>query len=334
MLFSCILKTCKNSCRKTPHYTHTSAALDFDLPFGHKLFTYDVQVTPEFLTNVMKQFDATQTQENYVVIMGHKPQDCHLVCDLYEARGIKNATPLYWVKPEQYQKGPTKRITQAVEQLMVGYVPNADEVFWCPQHNSQDPRLRENYVEIPSVTTLARDTSGNIINPTEKPPALAQWYFEKWCPRGSWVMVIGAGAGGTVKGAVLAGLNVVAVENDHVQFEALRSELVAWVSKMGEEKKKEKKQTIDEKNDSQTVSPLKKPTSSSSSSGPNSSAPAPVPTECFGCEEKGTDKDPISQCDGCVNFFHVGCLEAEEADADGNVPQPTLCPFCAAKEAP
>jgi hypothetical protein len=50
---------------------------------------------------------------------------------------------------------------------------------------------------------------------------------------------------------------VVVVEKDHVQFEALRSELVAWVSKMGEEKKKEKKQTIDEKNDSQTISPTK-----------------------------------------------------------------------------
>ena len=52
-------------------------------------------------------------------------------------------------------------------------------------------------------------------------------------------------------------LSVVVVEKDHVQFEALRSELVAWVSKMGEEKKKEKKQTIDEKNDSQTTSPTK-----------------------------------------------------------------------------
>ena len=59
-----------------------------------------------------------------------------------------------------------------------------------------------------------------------------------------------------------------------------------------------------------------------------------MPTTWFGCDEEGTDKDPISQCEGCVNFFYAGYLEQEEADKDGNVPQPTLCPMCSAKQAP
>ena len=310
----------------TPHTL--TAALEFDLPFGHDLFTHDVQITPEFLTTVIKQFDATQTQANYVVIMGHKPTDAHIVADMYESRGIKNATPMYWVKPEQYQKGPLKRLTVAVEQVMVGYVPNADGVFWCPSHNSNDPRERQNFISLPSLTTLAKDTAGNTINVTEKPPLFSKWYFEKWCPRGSWVMVVGAGAGGSVKGALLAGLNVVAVECDEVQFQALRSELVAWMEDMGEKKKKEKVKSISAIADSKMSSPLKLPASAAAASSDKSSYEN-KDKECFACEDPPTDeKGDLFKCDNCVKVFHVGCLCKYPAFDQRSDQGPCLCGLC------
>ena len=312
----------------------STAALEFDLPFGHDLFLHDVQVIPEFLTNAITQFDATQTQSNYVVIMGHKPTDAHTVADMFESRGIKNATSMYWVKPEQYQKGPQKRMTLAVEQVIVGYVPNADGVFWCPSHNSADPRESENLINIPSLTTLAKDTAGNIINVTEKPPLLSSWYFEKWCPRGTWVMVVGAGAGGSVKGALLAGLNVVAVECDPVQFHALRSELVAWMEDMGEKKKQEKTKSISATADAKMTSPLKL-TQSGATAAPASSSVENKDKECFACDDPPTnEKGDLFKCNCCVKVFHLGCMVCWPVEDEKYSSTPSICNFCFDKAFP
>ena len=95
-----------------------------------------------------------------------------------------------------------------------------------------------NYFTHPSLLTLAKDTSGNVINVTEKPPELAAFLLGMFCKPGATVLIVGTGAGGCVKGAVKAGLNVVGVENDEKQFNSLFSELNGWVASLAQRRKK------------------------------------------------------------------------------------------------
>ena len=60
--------------------------------------------------------------------------------------------------------------------------------------------------------------SGAPINIHEKPDWLAEELLSQYTRPGQWIVVGGFGAGGDVRGALNAGLNVVAIENDPEQF--------------------------------------------------------------------------------------------------------------------
>ena len=83
------------------------------------------------------------------------------------------------------------------------------------------PEERHNIIMCPSVSKPFLDLQKNIINPCQKPPEVIQFFIERHCLANQKVLVIGAGAGGDVLGALLAGRNVVAVENDRRQFDLL-----------------------------------------------------------------------------------------------------------------
>ena len=95
---------------------------------------------------------------------------------------------------------------------------------------STDPKKRHNYIACKPVSTYARDDDGVVINPCQKPPEIMKWLCSNHLAPGSTVLVIGAGAGGEVIGAVQACCNVVAVEKDKRQFDALQSILVSMVT--------------------------------------------------------------------------------------------------------
>ena len=65
-------------------------------------------------------------------------------------------------------------------------------------------------------------SDGGVVNPTQKPSYIASELAKAFLAPGSTVVVVGAGAGGSVEGFISAGMNVVAFENDIRQVEALR----------------------------------------------------------------------------------------------------------------
>ena len=288
-----------------------------DAPFDFGLFKHDNQITTPQLCAQSKQYDAINTNANHVWVVIHKPRDTNIVMEAMEQRNYKNITQFYWVKPNHYVEGPAKRLTSAVEIGTVGYMADADHVPW---YISDNPRDRANYISMESVLTHARDSAGNTINRTEKPPGLAKWLLGMWCPKGSTILMVGTGAGGCLKGAIMAGLNVVGVENDETQFRQLYSEMNAWVANLEKEKKAVLVKPPPQGKTEKTPAPVK-PIPTQSISAPEEPEPED-PTEnanvCFSCEQAPTEEDPLMACSECSKMCHtINCMVPKPPAADG-----------------
>jgi hypothetical protein len=199
--------------------------------------------------------------------------------------------------------------------MTIGFLPNAAEIVW---NVSGDPRQRHNFISIPSVLTLAKDSAGNIINETEKPPELAAFLCGMFCQKGSTILVIGTGAGGCVKGMLQAGFNVVGVENDEKQYNQLFSEMNSWIARIEKEKDAAEK-------------PLPKARKAKTASDEpvgavedDQNPPEPTQIEsaakegcCFYCDEKETEENPLDVCINCGKHNHMHeCMEDFAATKD------------------
>jgi hypothetical protein len=223
-------------------------------------------------------------------------------------RNYQNLQHVYWYKPGHYVEGPVHRLTPAVSEIItIGFLPSADKIVW---NVSQDPRQRHNFVSIPSVLTHSKDSAGNIINVTEKPPALAAFLCNMFCQKGSTILVVGTGAGGCVKGMLEAGFNVVGVENDEKQYNQLFSEMNSWIARIEKEKE-----------DAEKPVQKQKKVKAASEEPEDAAVDAPKPSEtthvdpsaqegyCFYCDEEETEDNPLDECISCRKENHMhGCM--------------------------
>ena len=300
-----------------------------DYPFGYKIFPQDIQITTQTLVGQSKQFDACNTKGNHSWIAIHKIDDTNIVKEAMLERSYKNLQHIFWNKPNHYVEGPVNRLTPCVEMITVGFTPNSSEIHW---NVSKDPRQRGNIIHLPSVQTLAKDSSGNIINKTEKPPELSEWLFGMFCKKGSTVLIVGTGAGGCVKGAVMAGMNVVGVENDEKQYNQLFSEMNSWVAKMREEKSEPKAKESKVKKGTETTAPAKANTNVATPDPSLNTSMILAEQEgvCFSCDGFPTSDNTLEACSGCGKKNHIkGCMQDVAGEA-GKMDS-LVCSGCAAK---
>jgi hypothetical protein len=197
---------------------------------------------------------------------------------------------------------------------------------------SDDPRLRPNFFSCPSVASLAKDSSGAIINVTEKPPQLAEFLLGMFCKKGANVLIVGTGAGGCVKGALKAGMNVIGVENDEKQYNQLKSEMNAWVARLQKEKEALKQKEIKVKIPAKVSAPKKASVKEDQSSPPDVGTvePAVKDGECFSCEEGAKEGNPLDDCAQCHRKNHVKECMTDVADGQGEG-EMLVCAGCKAK---
>ncbi len=306
-----------------------TAAMYTDSPFGFELFPHDQQITVTSMTNQSKQFDAFNTLSAHAWIVIHKIDDTHIVKEAMENRGYKNLQQVFWHKPGHYVNGAMSRMTPVIEVVTIGCTPNADAIHW---NVPSDPRARPNLFSCPSVLSLAKDSTGNIINVTEKPPQLAEFLLGMVCKKGSNVLIVGTGAGGDVKGALNAGMNVIGVENDEKQFNQLKSEMNAWVARLKTEKEATKAKVAPQPS-APKPSASKKPSGKEDTVAPPANEtiiPAVKDGECFSCDEAAKEGNPLDACSQCKRQNHVkGCMvDVADGEGDGEV---LVCAGCKAK---
>jgi hypothetical protein len=280
------------------------AGLYADLNYGYGVATWDLAITPLFLDNVFKQYDAANTNDNCVVWMWHAPRDTSLVLAAYEARGYVQPIEFYWHKTGHNVAGPKSALTSSVETCMIGYKKNRNDVAW---NCSDDPTERHNFIDYKGVTKMARDDTNNIINPSEKPPYVVCEIIRTNCNRGDTIVIVGPGSGGDIMGAVLAGINVVAVEKDPYQFKSLQAHLTKLAA---EEQEALDKGKIPRGKSSSAPTTAKG--SSSSSSVSMDAHVADVDAACRECKLEFKD-EPKAECYFCNYWHHVDCMTVNHA---------------------
>ena len=253
-----------------------------DLPYDMTHLPWDRQVDFKELDMYLRQVDAVQQAQNFVVIFWHKPRDVNIVYDVFKSRHLQHIQNIYWYKENQYATTAGGQYVSAVEMATIGFYPSATRVANnLPPH----PREKHNHIVCPSVTKFALKEDKTPINPCQKPTMLAKKFVENHCPPGGFVCVIGTGAGGEVLGANEANCNVVGVEYDDVQFKALGRHIVKLdeSARKAEEKAKQLK-AKSQSTPSTTASPSTPGSQTVSMGTPTSNTEVKSGTICPECE--------------------------------------------------
>ena len=280
-----------------------------DSPYGLTQETWDVQLTLTFLDTMLKQVDASQTGNNTIMLIWHKPTDSALVKEALLQRKYQEFTNLFWHKPGHQSQTAVNTFTSTVEMATIAFNPAKLNL---PMHMDKDPRDRHNFVEIPSVTKYFRDDNNVIINPCQKPRGLMAWVCNRLVPVGGNVLVLGFGAGGEVLGCVDARVNVVGVEADERQFIATQATLLKLnelPDDLNDNKDANSTNTTNESEESTALLLLPPPAGASNSEKEIQRKPP----ECYECDqelEEGFDATMV--CDLCIHKvpYHPNCCEA------------------------
>jgi predicted RNA methylase len=284
----------------------TTGALYWDPPYGVTKQHWDKQIIKGDVNHIMRQFAAAQKGTSSVVFFLHKPTDSKLVKDIFTEAHYQEAANIFWHKTGHQTQTPVSAYTSSVEMGTIAFKPSRQQCNWTM---STDPRDRHNHIEIPSVTTYTKDEANDPINLCEKPPALSKWIISNHVAPGGTVLIIGAGSGGDVMGALQAGVNVVAVERDEQQFKSLHRAMNIKVDHETKEMKKEQDEIILEERRKMVAAQqqAQQMQASGGSGTPGSGESATLCDDCGSYLAEGFD--PENKCSVCINAgpLHPNC---------------------------
>ena len=279
------------------------AVVCFDMPYGITDEHWDNVHDKGKLLKILKQVGASQELDKYVIVLYHHIRQSQTVYEAMTEVGCKSISNLYWHKTDHWTPTPLYQYTSSIEVLTIGFIPNVEE---SQVRLPEDPKLRMNFIQCPSVSPKSEDANGIIVNPCEKPPDIMHWICGNHCMPGQNVLVIGSGANGDVKGAVMAGCNVVAVESDKRQYECVSSILVPWEAKMIKQMEVERLSQSALKKSSQLSQQSAQPEVGAAHVSSNQSTVA-VELFCIVCGEKFEETDIHFECadDRCGNLNSI-----------------------------
>ena len=288
-----------------------------DLPYSVTHEPWERQVDEKELGNYLEQCDAVNQAEKYVVIFWHKVKDAEIVENAMKSRHLQQIQNFFWYKSGQYSATPVGQYVNAMEMGSIGFYPHATS---APNNLSSHPRDRHNFFQCPSVTTLYKKEDKTPINPCQKPPAVGKWLISNHCPPGGNVLVIGTGAGGEVFGAVEAGCNVVGVEYDIDQYNALSALIVQQQEKLKleyrqQQERDSKKQSDISPSTASTVSPSTSVVPSSQVDEKDNDSLQQICSECDAKVDREED-ERLLICVTCKTgrWLHPNCCSEYEGD--------------------
>ena len=293
----------------SPYHNHTlTDGVEFDTPYGVLQETWDHQITSLEIETIIRQVQVSQKPLNhpYTFLLWHKPEDSALIVNSLKNTNHQEMTHIFWHKTEHTAATQANDYVRAVEMATIGFFPNRGTCF---VNHPIAPPERHNFIELPHETHFAKDPQGNKINPAQKPEALAQHFCQHHIPVGGTILIIGAGAGGSVFGALRSGVNVVAVENDNFQFEMFKR---TFLAKQQAEFDKIDGKSDEEEEEVPATQPLSQEKSSQPAPNPASGLPSPPAQSCDCCGEDLTTDDIATnascvECTGIQGYLCGKC---------------------------
>ena len=253
----------------------------FDTPYNVLDYPWDHQITKQELVNILSQFGVSQRTHNNpcVVVMYHKPRDTDIVMSAMESCQYQEFEHIFWYKTESHAAPtPVKSYTNSVEMMTLGFFPAKNKCHW---NVPKDPRYRQNLLVAKS-PDYVKERNGQVLNQSQKPRELMKEIVVNHVPMGGHVLVVGAGAGGDVLGALNAQVNVVAVENDEHQFNFLKTTLEKELQLASEETEVKAAET-DEKKGADPRTESESAVSIQQNKGAQTGTTTVAATKCFDC---------------------------------------------------
>ena len=190
---------------------------------------------------------------------------------------------LYWYKGREHTApAQVRSYVNAVEMMTIGFFPNKSTAGWSV---NKDPRKRHNFIQQSGPRSYVKTISGEVLNQAQKPRFLMNKIVSEHVPLGGNVLVVGAGAGGDVMGALDAGCNVVAVESNKLQYSYLQATLQKEVERLGAHDD-DAQQAAEEEEEQETQMSAGQLSQQPQHSLSNSSAAESVLLDCVDCGEQ------------------------------------------------
>jgi hypothetical protein len=205
------------------------------MPFGLGVATggwddADNVVSGDDLRIMFQQIESVNSSPTTVAVLTHHRYKFEEYEKALGQVGYTDATSLTWCKEGHNAVGHNKRYVFSTEFMQLLWKPDIES---CPSFLSPNPLERHNFIIGPAQHTKFKSLkTSKPVNIHEKPP----WLMKELCKRhvtpGGRVLIIGGGAGGEVVGAMRAGMDVICVEKDEVQFHDLLSRVVSEAKSM------------------------------------------------------------------------------------------------------
>ena len=299
------------------------------MPYGLGLADWDVLLSDAEVALFFQQLAIMNTAAAHTLFLHIHPKDVGRMWSAMESNGYQHVHMMYVYKPQHNTVG-THQYLNAVDQVIVGYNPSRE--LAKPYFSNPNPLFRHNLLySHSSHHKRSMPASGNmsVVNVTEKHPGISMQLGRVHSSPGGRALVIGAGSGSEVIGFNRAGLDVVALEKDPHQFQAICARLVS---------EQENVETVDEKvaleqqqvlaqmtrtSQFQVVAKQHKSKASSKarklskSSNPLSLASPPaqtsnrriLPKNCVACGQNDDEKFGTCASDDCTDMhIHVACM--------------------------
>lgn len=199
-----------------------------DEPYGLNVESWDSEHWDEGMhETILRGVRAICTSNSWVWASWVHWRHMGMVERVLGQEGYGDVSAYFWHKPGlNYMPPHPSLFSHSVETMVVGYYPKASAVqaFFpnnpLERHNFQDVAPLRKYVTLADGKTR--------LNAHEKPEGALERILRFFSPPESNVLVLGAGAGGEVRACLRAGCNVVAVEQDPVQFAQLKKQMEGW----------------------------------------------------------------------------------------------------------
>jgi hypothetical protein len=198
-----------------------------DPPFGIGIATWDgkdMVMNGAKLEILLRQVQAVNSADDVFIVCYYNLTYHAEFMTVLKSCGFEALTNLFLYKAGQNYVGKDNYV-HATDTVIIGQAPKRSKGCWDLDKN---PLLRHNTICVPNLTVKQQHADGTPVNVHEKHPAVAKGLLEAHSLPGSTVLIPFAGAGSEVIGAIMAGRNVIALENDPVQFRALCSRVTQF----------------------------------------------------------------------------------------------------------
>ena len=218
-----------------------TALLIWDTPYGIGHEEWDTApLTEEEIKSVLTQFKAVNSRDSFHLFFWVHWNQLALYSDCLSNAGYSSITPVCWYKNDQNVVGPPGNWTHAFE-IGIHAVYRGSSGNALINYMSANPLERHNIIIGPNLHKYYIHDDTKRVNAHQKPDYLMQNICTKFCRPGEHVVVLGAGAGGEVRGALRAGCSVFAMEKDQRQFTWLCQHLLTLDTILAQEIEAEKK---------------------------------------------------------------------------------------------